>query len=668
MKILLSYSKLHFDPDKPALEHKYWGSSASILARTLYKILSGLGEVTYLDASQAGEVKGKKYDLFVGIQHNFQQFTKYCRIGKSILFAVNMHPWERNWLFLKFLVKEKLSFKSLAGWDLQSFWSSKKNVAAADYIICLGNIKTYNSFLKHGIKKGRIKVFNYGLEKEAKINVQTVKKHSYLYAVSEIGLRKGFDIIFSLFTDPQIQSLDFKLHLMGLTTNRHYEKKLQTLRKILGKKAVYHGWIDSSSPEYQKIIASCQFQLLPSIEEGQPGTLIEGLQQGLIPLVSENSGIDFAPLGFLETKLDSEENRRILGKSMQLKPNEIADLRKKTADYYREFHHDFTAHFSEAMTGILQGQLYPKISITLPIYNKEKTILKLIKMLDAACRAYGNCELHLFFDGCLDRTEKIVRDFYKGDRGYPVSFQVTPNIFEIRTNNLGMKKSTGKYCCLLQDDNYLLDRHIFFEAVTFMDKNDKVALLGGLAGVNYYPLGYKIKKGQGQIAQSHFEVYHRQDERTDTELKGLFFGVDAVMRGPLFIRNSFLHEHGYLDEIYAPLHQDDMDICFRARKFGYKVYSFLSDSINTSLTVAKYDENENRKWYEIMIKNTAIFYKLWQPTIKKDFLKIKRFIIWRNLSDRLLIVCNRYLLLKDKAINMLFASYLALTRKIIVRT
>jgi len=92
MKILLSYSKVHFDPDKPQRQHKFWFNSASVLARTLYHILTKMGEVTYINSTDYQQIKGKKFDLFIGIYNNFYQILTSCYIKKSIYFAVNMYP------------------------------------------------------------------------------------------------------------------------------------------------------------------------------------------------------------------------------------------------------------------------------------------------------------------------------------------------------------------------------------------------------------------------------------------------------------------------------------------------------------------------------------------------------------------------------------------------
>lgn len=643
MKILLSYSRLHFDPSKNPKEQKYWGSSASILARTLIDILTKIGNVTYIDSSEYEKVKGIEFDLFVGITNNFYKIWQSAKIKKSIYFAVNMHPRERNWILLKYLIKERLSPKALAGWDLVNFIEAEKGIRVADYILCMGNIATYNSYIKYGIPKSKIKVLNYGIPERKEIKKKSPKKSfgvkKFVYPTSEVGLRKGFDIIFSIFTDPKIRKLPFHLDIIGLPTNKYYEQKLKELIKKLGKKVTYHGWIDSCNEKYSETIKNNHFIIFPSLEEGQAGTVVDAIRFGTIPIISQNSGIDFSPLGNLELKSKSNRNKEKVLKSLNLSDEQIEDLKNKTLEYYAQYHENFKENLETSIKDCIENNLYPKISIVLPIYNKEKTIMPLIKLLHLACYEYQNIEVHIIFDGCEDKTEKRVRYFYKNIRSYFVTFETTYNIFETKTNNIGLKKATGKYCVIIQDDIYIFDKNIFFEAVNFLNKNSQVAILGCLSGVNYYPRGTKLV-GPGQIAMDKNEVYWRQDERTDRQLKKRIFEVDACMRGPLIIQKSFLEKYGYLDETYAPFYMDDMDICFRARQLGFKVYCLLGDVLNTSLTVTKYDGKKAKFWIAVIARNSDRFYSRWQPTKIKDYLWLNRTKIINTPLERLLC-CTR---------------------------
>ena len=622
MKILLSYSKDHFDPTLPLEKHKTWGGSANILAREFYNFLSKIGDVTYSDGYDYQDHAGKSYDLFIGIERNFHKLVAVCNIGTSILIAVNMHPKERNDILNSFVEDELKDREAIAAGDLVEIDDIWDSIDMADYIFCFGNNLVYNSYIKHGVPYQKIKTFNYRLPEAPPSPTKPRETKRILYCASGIGLRKGFDIVKSLFES--LGSHEFHLDIIGQPTNEHYNNKIKSFVKKHSRKVSYHGFVPAKSKKYQKLYQSNDFLVFPSLEEGQAGTVIEGMHYGLIPLITPEAGTEFAPLGYLEPALNSRHNKEIIANALMLSDEQVAGLKSKTQEFYKEMHFNVADNVLEAVTSCLNGHLYPKISIILPIYNKESSIGELVRLMDVAARTYGNVDVHIIFDGCSDDSESIVREFFKEKDTYEVKFYTTSNIFEVKTNNLGLQNSDGKYAIILQDDNYIYDSYCFFEAVQFLDKDPHAVILGGLAGVNFYPLGTENLKGPGQISINSSEVYWRQDEATDPKLKDYIFEVDACMRGPLIFRRSFLEEHGFLDEIYAPLYQDDMDICFRARKYGYKVYCVLMDVANKSLTMANYEGKKAKYFSDIMKRNGITFYERWTPSTDRDYSRINR--------------------------------------------
>lgn len=620
MRILLSYSKTHFDPTVKKEEHKFWGSSASILARTLYAVSGELGEVTYFDAfhDDIATIKGQKFDVFIGVAPRFEQIARRISAKHKILFAVNMHPVERNKILRTFKEKANLPDEAVSSWEYADEFVAPKVLMYADDIICVGNIVVINSYIKYGVKKNHIKPVNYSTGRVSDTLAEIGTKKKFLYVASEIGLRKGFDIVHEVFSAKQLHKEDFVLTVVGLPSTDYYKEKIKKLKTLLGDKLIYKGWIDSASNEYEKLLKTQTYLFFPSLEEGQAGTALDAMSRGVIPIITPESGIDFSPLGSLAPKSSEPANLRIVQDALTLDKDQIKELKTKTLNYYRDFHGSNDS-LKQAVKDSINGNLYPKISIVLPVFNKEKEIIPLLHDLDRACRKYGNCEAKIIFDGCKDDTEKVVRAYYKNRKAYPVEFSVTPNIFEVKTNNMGMKQADGKYCVILQDDNFVLNDDTFIEAVAFLEKNDSIAILGCLAGVNYYPINGPKLHGNGQIIQSEFEAYWRQDIVTDPTLNHKFFEVDACMRGPLIFRKDFLEKHGYLDEIYAPLYQDDMDIAFRARKYGYHVYCGLFNVENRSFTMANYDVEKSKFFDDIIQRNGKIFYDRWKPTATKNY-------------------------------------------------
>lgn len=657
MEILVSYSKTHFNLVNP-YNKKYKGSSAHILSKAIYCICKKMGNVTYIDAfSEFNLVKGKKYDLFIGIYANYNKIVENIKCPVKIYFAVNMHPKARNAILLKHLLENRINPMLVSSWDFVDAKEISRAVNAADYIVAVGNVAVYNSYVKYGVSRNKIKLINYSVLNNVKVNKKYGIKRRFLYVASEIGLRKGFDSLYTLFTSDLMRRSDYLLDIVGNAHQERYKRLISKLVKVSDGKVRNHGWVNSSSVKYKEILAQNYFLIYPTLEEGQAGTLLDSMSLGVIPLTTINSGIDFHPLGILELKKRSYRNQNLLKRTLLIKNKYVKDLSNKTFDYYKSFHGNFPNNLNETIKGCVNGNLNPKISIVLPIFNKEKTILRLLKLLHKVCREYKNVELIIIFDGCKDKTEIITRRFFRNMNDYKVIYRKTPDIFEVKTNNIGLKLATGKYCIVLQDDNYVYDKNIFFEIANLMDKNSNIAILGLLAGVNYYPRGTKNFRGKGQIVNNQNEVYWRQDEKTDPHLKDLFFQADACMR-PFVVRKDFLEKHGYLDEIYSPLYQDDIDLCFRARSRGYDVYAGLFDIKNKILTIGSYNEKKHNLFRSIMKRNTDIFYSRWKPTKEKTYSSIKRTKIYKTGLDYIEQYCDRISLREN--INKLFYLLLVL--------
>ncbi len=623
MKILLSYSKRHFDPALPREQHQFWGSSASILARTLHGLLAELGDVTYVDSTELARVRGQSFDLFVGLINNFGEFLATCRIRRSVCLVVNQHSRERNRLILAGAKSYRVPRAARASWELRPWRQVQREeraLARATAILCVGNELTLNSYVRHGIARAKIKRLHYGLPGvvPTRAEIAARPERRVVYVASEVGLRKGFDQVEELTRSALDAGYDFRLDVVGQVSTPYYQKRLAKLVRAYPRCVTSHGWIDSTDPRYGELLAQADYVLLPSLEEGQVGTLLDALARGAIPLISDRCGIDFAPLGYLEPTKGSAANHALFRRALELDASSRERLREAALQYYAGWHEGFEASLRTVLTRFArEGELYPKLSVVLPVFNKEPHLHGLLTYLDAALGRYPRAELRLILDGCRDASEAIARRFFDEPRRYSVTFEVTPDIFEVRSNNLGLRQSRGDICAIVQDDNYLYDRDLFFEAADVFELNPSVAVLGGLAGVNFYPRGFR-PRGKGQISTTPQEVYWRQDENTAPELKHRVFEVDACMRGPLFLRKQFLEREGYLDEAYAPLYMDDMDLCFRARERGYRVMAALMEVENRSLTMAHYSAERNQKFEAIYKRNTDLFYARFQPSIDKS--------------------------------------------------
>ncbi|MBX2989876.1 MAG: glycosyltransferase [Bacteroidetes bacterium] len=69
------------------------------------------------------------------------------------------------------------------------------------------------------------------------------------------------------------------------------------------------GIIHTRSAEYADLVARCAFVVLPSSAEGQPGSVVQCMWSGLIPIVTKETGIDTKGIGltFPDDELSSIE-------------------------------------------------------------------------------------------------------------------------------------------------------------------------------------------------------------------------------------------------------------------------------------------------------------------------------------------------------------------------
>jgi Glycosyl transferases group 1 len=357
MRFLLAYSADHFDPNRPMAEHAHWGTSANVISRTLHAALSKRGDVTFIDAAEPDRVAGERFDAFFGIQRNFGTILERCSAERSVLVAVNMHPAEHNELLLGFVVREGLPTAVLHALDFQDVKRRTRDLDAADAILLVGNSRTKASYTRHDIPAAKVRPINYGVD----IRVGRPGSHpaegspqtQLLYSASEIGLRKGFDIVTALADEVDLGELGAHLHIAGAASYPHYRAELDEFTERQRSHVTNHGWLPASSAAYRDLLDSCDYLLFPSLEEGQAGTVLDGMARGVVPLISRNCGVDFAPLGFCELERGSTKNREMLTQACALPGSERNSLRDETIDYYRKFHAGFEDRLESALDELI---------------------------------------------------------------------------------------------------------------------------------------------------------------------------------------------------------------------------------------------------------------------------------------------------------------------------
>jgi GT2 family glycosyltransferase len=143
-------------------------------------------------------------------------------------------------------------------------------------------------------------------------------------------------------------------------------------------------------------------------------------------------------------------------------------------------------------------------------------------------------------------------------------------------NNIGAKQAEGKYILFLNSDTLVLDKG-FLDVVAFLENNATAGIVGGkLINVNgsaqpstgkFYSLSYVFLNLFGLERLGMVRI---SPSKT--------VPVNWVSGASLLIRKSLFKRLGGFDEQFF-MYMEDMELCFRAKKLGFKTYFFPNVSI-----------------------------------------------------------------------------------------
>lgn len=195
------------------------------------------------------------------------------------------------------------------------------------------------------------------------------------------------------------------------------------------------------------------------------------------------------------------------------------------------------------------------ISIILTVHNQEDLISRILASIESNISPLVK-ELIIINDGCTDSSgEKIERFITDTFHKFSIRYEYTPDIWETKANNVGLKFSTQEYSMIIQDDMVIEEKDFDARLIKPLLKWPEV-------------FAVTARTAHDNIIQNGTLEHINLAGRETNLARNIFAIRDSCNRGPLLLRNSMLKKLDYLDESFAPLHLDDHDLCMRAYKLG----------------------------------------------------------------------------------------------------
>ena len=247
-----------------------------------------------------------RYDIFIGHNVTFHDICKRINSdAKKILIATGSEPtFGNSQQRLRIRDVNNRRKSDLKVYDDNIVPDLTKNYEIADEILLMGNNFVKSTYPATFSEKIAL-VNNVTLHPffERRSNKRT---NSFLFISSVGQIHRGLDLLLEIFRD-----LDEKLYILSAFSDetdfvKLYEKELYSRKNIIPI-----GFIPLESQKFRDTVNECDFVILPSCSEGQSSSVINLMAYGLIPVVTDNTGIQNVELGGIKIKHPDIESVRI---------------------------------------------------------------------------------------------------------------------------------------------------------------------------------------------------------------------------------------------------------------------------------------------------------------------------------------------------------------------
>lgn len=242
------------------------------------------------------------------------------------------------------------------------------------------------------------------------------------------------------------------------------------------------------------------------------------------------------------------------------------------------------------------------------IHNKQDLILDVLNgIVNSTKNSQFETNIVCVLDGCTDNSELIIDEFSK-DLLVPHKLY---KVYENDVHELLSINSALRFISTLETDK---DDLIFFlqddVVLTEEDLNETIEFLYN----SHSNLGYiSFRCGlMTDISNNGLLYEHSFIESTDghwkqlnldhfVEMNNKEFGfVEIAIKSPTCIKKSVLDLVGWFDENLAPFGHDDLDLCIRLNKLGYKNAVFgASFTSKLDWGGTREEKNKNKDYHKL---------------------------------------------------------------------
>ena len=266
------------------------------------------------------------------------------------------------------------------------------------------------------------------------------------------------------------------------------------------------------------------------------------------------------------------------------------------------------------------------------IHNKQDLIQKVLEgVVNSTKESEYKVNIICVLDGCSDNSESIIDEYSKTlDLKYILHKIYQDDVHELLSLNAAFKyietleTSPEDLIYMLQDDVILKEPDLNELIEAIYDQNPELGYISFRCGL------------QTSLDSSGILCEHSFIESIDghwkqlggdffIEMQNREFGfVEIVIKSPTCIKKRVLDHVGYFDEALAPFGHDDLDLCIRLNKLGYKNAVFGASFLSKLDWGGTREDKNQVKDYHKNYNGIVYRNKLYLTNKHKDYYEAKQ--------------------------------------------
>ena len=299
------------------------------------KIISDIGfRLDVVNHLYKGSIAIDNYDLIFGFGFPFERSFLSSFEGTRVYYATGPHSWQMN-------SSEPLRIKNLykrRGVQLRPRrikpYPDDASAILSNAIFCVGNewtAGTYRKFFDGSIFQIPVSTYTFFPREKLKRNWE-IARQSFLWIGTNGLVSKGLDLCLDAFA----QCPDIQLNICGRMEDDFYKAYKRELTEY--SNIHFHGFTDIASHKFKEIVENCAFVIYPCSSEGTSGSVLTAMGTGLIPIVTQESGVNIEEFGF---RIKNATVSEIIEISRVASRGNVDEIRKRSSLSHRKVKNEY---------------------------------------------------------------------------------------------------------------------------------------------------------------------------------------------------------------------------------------------------------------------------------------------------------------------------------------